>query len=153
MPATVVTGIVGLQQLAGTELPVTPWLSLTQERVDDFAAATGDDQWIHVDRTRAAQGPFQTTLAHGFLTLSLLPYFWRQTVTVEGFAAALNYGLGKVRFPAPVPVPSRLRARFHVAGVADVHNGVQVVVQAHIEREHEVKPVCVAEMIVRYICP
>jgi len=148
----VVNGVGGLTDLIAAELPPTPWLTITQEQVDAFAKLTRDEQWIHVDRARAAESPFGTTLAHGFLTLSLIPYFWRQSAQVDGFAMAINYGLNSVRFPAPVPIPSRVRARFRIDDVAEVTNGAQARVHVSIEREGEVKPVCVAEILIRYLC-
>jgi acyl dehydratase len=127
------------------------WLELTQERIDQFAEATGDDQWIHVDPERAAQGPFGTTIAHGFLTLSLLVKFQNETRPERGeYRMGINYGLNKVRFPAPVPVGSRIRAHFEVLEVTDVEGGIQVVVKGTVEREGEEKPVCVAEMVSRH---
>jgi acyl dehydratase len=148
----VVNGVGGLKALVGAELPPSTWLTIGQEQVDAFARLTRDEQWIHVDRARAAQSAFGTTLAHGFLTLSLIPHFWRESAQVDGFAMAINYGLNSVRFPAPVPIPSRVRARFRVDDVAEVTNGAQARVHVGIEREGEVKPVCVAEMLIRYLC-
>ena len=149
---TTVRGIEGLKKLIGAELPPSPWLAITQEQVDAFARTTKDGQWIHVDPARAAASPIGTTIAHGFLTLSLIPYFWRESAHVDGFAMAINYGLNSVRFPAPVMVPSRLRAFFRVDEVADVADGVQALVHVRVEREHEVKPACVAEILIRYLC-
>ena len=127
------------------------WLELTQERIDRFAEATGDDQWIHVDPERAAQGPFGTTIAHGFLTLSLLVKFQYEVRPDRGeFRMGINYGVNKVRFPAPVPVGSRIRAHFLILEVTDVEGGIQVVTKGTVEREGEEKPVCVAEMVSRH---
>ena len=126
------------------------WLELTQERIDQFAEATGDDQWIHVDPERAAQGPFGTTIAHGFLTLSLLVKFQYEVRPERGeFRMGINYGVNKVRFPAPVPVGSRIRAHFEILEVGEVEGGIQVVTKGTVEREGEEKPVCVAEMVSR----
>jgi len=126
------------------------WLELTQERIDQFAEATGDDQWIHVDPEKAAEGPFGTTIAHGFLTLSLLVKFQYEVRPERGeFRMGINYGVNKVRFPAPVPVGSRIRAHFEILEVTDVEGGVQVVTKGTVEREGEEKPVCVAEMVSR----
>jgi acyl dehydratase len=145
-----VRGIEGLHGLVGVELAHSPWLDITQERVDAFAHATDDKQWIHVDRERAASCAFGATIAHGFLTLALIPHFWRTSVRIEGFTMGVNYGLDSVRFPAPVPIPSRLRARFRVNEVTNVPRGIQARLHVTIERDGEVKPVCMAEMIVRY---
>ena len=128
------------------------WLEITQDRIDRFAEATGDDQWIHVDPEKAAQGPFGTTIAHGFLTLSLLVKFVYETrPPSDEFRMGLNYGVNKVRFPAPVPVGSRVRAHFEVLEANEVDsNGVQFVTKATVEREGAEKPVCVAEMVSIY---
>ena len=125
------------------------WLELTQERIDQFAEATGDDQWIHVDPEKAAQGPFGTTIAHGFLTLSLLVKFVYETRPESGeFRMGLNYGVNKVRFPSPLPVGSRIRAHVKVVDVADVPAGKQVTFGWAIEIEGGTKPACVAETVV-----
>jgi acyl dehydratase len=137
--------------LVGSELGPTEWVEVTQERIDAFAAATGDHQWIHVDPERAAAGPFGTTIAHGYLTLSLLPSFLEGVLDVTGCGLTVNYGLNRVRFPAPVPVGSRLRARFHVVGAEEVAGGVQLTVAATVEREDGDKPVCVAEAVYRLL--
>jgi acyl dehydratase len=127
------------------------WLEVTQERIDGFADATGDHQWIHVDPEKAAQGPFGTTIAHGFLTLSLLIKFIEEVRPSSGeFRMGINYGVNKVRFPAPVPVGSRVRAHFEVLEVSEVEGGIQVVTKGTVEREGEEKPVCVAEMVSRH---
>ena len=126
------------------------WLEITQKRIDGFGEATGDDQWIHVDPEKAAQGPFGTTIAHGFLTLSLLVKFQYEVRPERGeFRMGINYGVNKVRFPAPVPVGSRIRAHFEILEVSEVEGGVQVVTKGTVEREGEEKPVCVAEMVSR----
>jgi acyl dehydratase len=136
---------------AGDTFGPSSWLEVTQERIDQFADATGDHQWIHVDPERAAQGPFGTTIAHGFLTLSLLVKFIDEVRPSSGeFRMGINYGVNRVRFPAPVPVGSKLRAHFEVLEVADVEGGVQVVTQGTVEREGGEKPVCVAEMVSRH---
>jgi acyl dehydratase len=145
-----VHGIDGLKALAGTELPPSPWLVIDQERIDHFADSTLDHQWIHVDPDRATSGPFGTTIAHGFLTLSLIPHFRAQVLQIDGFAMTINYGLNRVRFPAPVPTGSRLRAQYVVREVTDVDGGVQEVSQVAIERDGHEKPVCVAETVVRH---
>ncbi|MCM1974240.1 MULTISPECIES: MaoC family dehydratase [Streptomyces] len=139
-----------LKAAVGEQLGYTDWLEIDQKRIDLFAEATGDHQWIHVDPERAAKGPFRTTIAHGYLTLSLLPLFGPQLMSVEGVQMGVNYGTNKVRFPAPVPVGSRLRATATIAGVEDVKGGVQVTVAFTVEREGGDKPVCVAESVARY---
>ena len=127
------------------------WLEITQERIDEFADATGDHQWIHVDPERAAQGPFGTTIAHGFLTLSLLIKFIEEVRPSSGeFRMGINYGVNRVRFPAPVSVGSKLRAHFEVLEVSDVEGGIQVVTKGTVEREGGEKPVCVAELVSRH---
>lgn len=134
----------------GQEVAVTDWVEITQERIDLFARATGDHQWIHVDPERAAQGPFGTTIAHGFLTLSLLAQFMGEAYAIEDSRMGVNYGLNKVRFPAPVPVGSRLRARLKLLATEPVApNGLQMTWEVTLEREGSDKPVCVAESLVR----
>ena len=136
---------------AGVETPPGPWLEVTQERIDAFAEATEDRQSIHVDPELARTGPFGTTVAHGFLTMSLLIHFWNAVARPEGFATAVNYGVNRVRFPAPVPAGSRIRGRFRVDGVEEVPGGIQATVTATVEREDGERPVCVAELILRYL--
>jgi acyl dehydratase len=145
---TTIRGIEGFKALAGVSLSPSEWLMVDQHRVDDFARSTGDTQWIHVDAQRAAASSFGTTVAHGLLTLSLIPQFWHSVARVEGFTSAVIYGLDRVRFPAPVLIPTRLRATFKIQEVADVPHGARVRVLATLERESEVKPACVAEMLV-----
>ena len=145
------TGPATTAPTAGAELGPTEWLSIDQERVDRFAAATEDSQWIHVNRERAAAGPFGTTIAHGFLTLSLLPSLWFELFGDGGYSLTVNYGLNRVRFPAPVPVGSRVRARFRVDEVVEVEGGEQARVAATVEREGHEKPVCVAELVFRFL--
>ena len=146
-----VNGFDELKTLAGRDLGHSSWLEVTQERVDQFADATGDHQWIHVDPEKAAQGPFATTIAHGFLTLSLLVKFIDEVRPSSGeFRMGINYGVNRVRFPAPVPVGSKLRAHFKVLEVTDVEGGIQVVTEGTVEREGGEKPVCVAEMVSRH---
>ncbi|MFF4171532.1 MaoC family dehydratase [Streptomyces sp. NPDC001744] len=134
----------------GERLGYSDWLEVDQKRIDLFAEATGDHQWIHVDPERAAAGPFGTTIAHGYLTLSLLPVLVPQVLVVENVRMGVNYGTGKVRFPAPVPVGSRLRATAVLTEVEEVAGGVQVTAVVTVEREGSGKPVCVAESISRY---
>jgi len=149
--ATVLDGVDAVRKIAGSELGTSPWREITQEQVNTFADATGDHQWIHVDTERAKDGPYGGTIAHGFLTLSLIPVLFAQTVKVTGIRMALNYGLNKVRFPQPVPVGSRLRAQVRNQAVDDVTGGVQATYQITIEMEDATKPVCVAEFISRYV--
>ncbi|MEU7060813.1 MaoC family dehydratase [Streptomyces sp. NPDC046197] len=144
------TSIDELRTAVGEQLGYTDWLEIDQKRIDLFAEATGDNQWIHVDPRKAAEGPFGTTIAHGYLTLSLLPLFGPQLIGVEGVRMGVNYGTNKVRFPAPVPVGSRLRATATISGVDEVPGGVQVTVAFTVEREGGDKPVCVAESVSRY---
>jgi acyl dehydratase len=140
----------------GTEIHCGPWLEITQERIDAFAAATGDQQWIHTDPQRAAQeSPYGTTIAHGYLTLSLLPYLTESNApgfferTYPGMRLRLNYGLNRVRFPAPVPAGSRLRARTTLTGLEQVAGGVQFSYLITVEIEGHQKPACVAEFLAR----
>lgn len=140
-----------LREAIGTELGPTDWLTVDQRRIDLFAEATEDHQWIHVDPERAAQGPFGTTIAHGYLTLSLLPALTPQLLLVEGVRMGINYGVNKVRFPSPLPVDSRVRATGGVTGVEETKDGgVQLTVRVTVEREGGEKPVCVAESVSRY---
>jgi len=128
------------------------WVTITQEDVNLFADATGDHQWIHVDPERAAAGPFGKTIAHGYMTLALLPRLQHEMYTVNGVKLAINYGLNKVRFPAPVPVGSRVRAQSSLVSVDEVGDGaVQATVSTTVEIDGSPKPACVAESIVRYI--
>jgi acyl dehydratase len=137
-----------LRSATGTAIGNSDWHDVDQTRIDQFAEATGDHQWIHVDPERAkTDSPFGTTIAHGYLSLSLLPMMAYETYTVENVKMALNYGLNKVRFPAPVPCGSRLRAHFELQEVNDVAGGVQVVNKATIEIEGSEKPAAVAETV------
>ena len=144
------TSVDDLKAAVGEQLGYTDWLEVDQKRIDLFAEATGDHQWIHVDPGKAAAGPFGTTIAHGYLTLSLLPLFGPQLLSVEGVRMGVNYGTNKVRFPAPVPVGSRVRATATVTAVDEVQGGVQVATAFTVEREGGDKPVCVAESVARY---
>jgi acyl dehydratase len=144
-----ISGIDELRAKVGEELGVSDWLEVTQEAIDAFADATGDHQWIHVDPERAAQTPWGSTIAHGLYTLSIGPKFTFDMFTIEGFAFGLNYGYNKVRFPAPLPVNSRVRMRATLSSVDDVPGGVQLTVTQTFEREGEEKPVCVAEAVSR----
>lgn len=134
----------------GQEVAVSPWIEVTQAMVNQFAEATGDHQWIHIDVERAKAGPFGAPIAHGFLTLSLLPRFFAEAISSPSVKMGVNYGLNKVRFPAPVPVGSKLRARIKILSVDPLPgNGAQVVSEVTVEREGGDKPVCVAESIAR----
>jgi acyl dehydratase len=146
-----VDGPDGVRELATRELPPSSWVEVTQERIDAFADATLDRQSIHVDRAAAAAGPFGTTVAHGFLTLSLVVALWNEVVRVEGGGVTINYGLDRVRFPAPVPAGSRVRARFVVGEVTDVAGGVQASIASTIERDGGERPVCVAQLLLRFL--
>lgn len=139
-----------LQAAVGEQLGHSDWLEIDQKRIDLFAEATGDHQWIHVDPEKAAAGPFGTTIAHGYLTLSLLPLLVPQVLKVDNVKMGVNYGTNKVRFPAPVPVGSRLRATATLRDVTEVGDGVQVTAAVVVEREGGEKPVCVAESVSRY---
>lgn len=135
--------------LLGQEIGLSDWVTIDQERIQRFAEATGDHQWIHVDPERAAQGPFGTTIAHGFLTLSLLPRLSSQAYQVQDTRMAVNYGLNRVRFPAPVPVGSRVRARCRLVSFQPIDGGAQVTTEITVECEGNGKPVCIAESIAR----
>ena len=137
-----------IEAAIGQELGPTEWLAINQERIDAFAEATGDHQWIHVDPERAAAGPFGRTVAHGYLTLSLIPLLGLQLLSYETGGARLNYGLNRVRFPSPVPVDSRVRARAVITEVGDTPAGTQVVHRYTIELEGADKPACVADTVV-----
>ena len=137
-----------LSAAAGEELGTSDWLTIDQERVNRFADATGDHQWIHVDVERARQGPFGGTIAHGYLTLSLVPYLGSQVFTLDTPGAKLNYGVNKVRFPNPVRVGSRVRDTVTVKEVTDLPSGKQLVLGHVISIEGEEKPACVAEAVV-----
>ncbi|MBZ3902639.1 MaoC family dehydratase [Streptomyces brasiliscabiei] len=139
-----------LKAAVGEQLGYSDWLEVDQKRIDLFAEATGDHQWIHVDPEKAAAGPFGTTIAHGYLTLSLLPLFVPQVLKVDNVKMGVNYGTNKVRFPGPVPVGSRLRATATLQEVAEAGGGVQVTAAVVVEREGADKPVCVAESVSRY---
>jgi len=137
-----------IEAVAGEEIGTSDWVEITQDRVNQFADATGDHQWIHVDHERAKAGPFGGTIAHGYLTLSLLPWLGSMVFTLQTPGAKLNYGVNKVRFPAPVPVGSRVRARVTINTVTDLPAGKQLTVGHVIEIEGLDKPACVAETVV-----
>lgn len=145
-----IASLVEVPALVGQEVAVSDWITITQEQVNLFAEATGDHQWIHVDVEKAKAGPFGAPIAHGFLTLSLLPRFFESAIAIGGTRMGVNYGLNKVRFTSPVPVGSRLRARMTLLACEAIdNNGVQMTWKVSIEREGVDKPVCVAESITR----
>ena len=149
--ARTINGVDELKELVGQHLGTSDWLEITQERVNTFAEATGDHQWIHVDPEKAKDGPFGGTIAHGYLTMSLGPVLLPQVVTVTGFSMALNYGLDKLRFPSPVPVGKRLRLSAELLAVDDVKGGVQTTYRLTFEVEGQDKPACVAEALYRWL--
>jgi acyl dehydratase len=139
-----------LSACVGQEVAVSDWITVTQPHVNQFAEATGDHQWIHVDVEKAKAGPFGAPIAHGYLTLSMLPRFFETTLAIAESGMAVNYGLNKVRFMAPVPVGSRLRARMTLVSSDPVeNNGLQLVWDVVVEKEGSAKPVCVAQTVVR----
>lgn len=145
-----IASLAELKSLVGQEVAVSDWIGISQERINLFAEATGDRQWIHVDPERSrAQSPFGGTIAHGFLTLSLLPILMDGTITIPNVKMGVNYGLNKVRFPAPVPAGSRVRGRIVLLSIEDIDGGTQAIWQVTVEREAGGKPACVAESIVR----
>ncbi len=138
-----------LQALVGQEVGVSDWMIVDQQRIDRFAEATGDRQWIHVDAVRAAAGPFGTTIAHGFLTLSLMPEMSASAFEVRDTRMGVNYGLNRVRFPAPLPSGSRIRARFRLLSYEPLEGGAQLTTEVTMEREGAEKLVCIAESVAR----
>jgi acyl dehydratase len=149
---TTTTTLAELPSYVGKELGTSDWVEVTQERVNLFADATGDHQWIHVDVERAnRESPFGGPIAHGYLTLSLLIPMWSQVLTVTDVAMAVNYGLNKVRFPAPVPVGSKVRLTATLKDVEEIKGGYQLTAAAAIERDGGDKPVCIAELVVRFL--
>jgi acyl dehydratase len=151
MAATSFPSVDRLSEAVGSHLGYSPWIEITQRRVDLFAAATDDHQWIHVDVERAAAGPFGGTIAHGYLTLSLAVPLVGEILSVEGAGMVVNYGADRVRFPAPVPVGSRIRAGARLAGVEGVSGGVQVALDVTFELDGSDKPACVARILSRYL--
>jgi acyl dehydratase len=140
-----------LRELLGREIAVTEWLEITQERIDRFADATEDHQWIHVDPERAQrESPYGATIAHGFLTLSLIPKFLKDSIQIDGVRMAINYGLNRVRFPAAVRAGSHIRARIVLQSMRDVGDSTEVIYSITIESQRAEKPCCVAEMLARY---
>jgi acyl dehydratase len=152
MPPAVLETPHALKDFVGREIALTDWLTITQDRIDRFAEVTGDRQWIHVDRERAKrESPFETTIAHGFLTLSLLSHFMKQAVEVRsGVRMGINYGLNRVRFPAPVHVDSQVRARFFLQSLQELSGALEAVFSVSLEVQGSQKPCCVAEWMVRY---
>jgi acyl dehydratase len=148
----VVETIVSLKEFVGREIGLTDWFELTQERINQFADATEDRQWIHIDRERAQkESPYRSTIAHGFLTLSLVSYFMKQAIQFRGdMRMAVNYGLNRVRFPSPVRVGSNIRARFGLVSLEESADAFQAVFSVKMELENSEKPCCVAEWVVRY---
>jgi acyl dehydratase len=144
-----ITGLAELKHAEGEVLGTSDWHEVAQKDIDTFADVTGDHQWIHVDVERAKETPFGGTIAHGYYTLSIIPMLSRQVFGMEGFTFALNYGLNRVRFPAPLPVGSRVRLSVKVLEVLDIPGGAQTTMEMTVEREGGDKPVCVAETIVR----
>ena len=151
MPVTQIANIAALANYTGKEVGISDWLEVTQERIDQFAEATEDRQWIHLDRERAErESPFKTTIAHGFLTLSLLSAIARTAISVGGVRMGINYGLNRVRFVSPVPAGAHIRGRFTLATVDEIKGGVQSTWNVTVECEGSDKPCCVAEWLVRY---
>jgi acyl dehydratase len=144
-----ISGLEELKRAEGEDLGTSDWHEVTQEAIDSFADVTGDHQWIHVDRERAKQTPFGGTIAHGYYTLSLAPRFSQQIFGLEGFAFAVNYGLNRVRFPAPLPVGSRVRMHARLKALEEIPGGAQMTLEVTFEREGGDKPVCVAETLAR----
>ena len=140
-----------LLDAAGTDLGATEWMEITQERIDQFADATGDHQWIHVDPEKAAEGPFGATIAHGYLTLALTNLFLPDLIVVENISMGVNYGVNKVRFPSPVVVGSRVRGTGVVSEVTEVSGGAQAVITVTVEIEGADKPACIVESISRFL--
>lgn len=150
----VIQGLAGLNERLGTDLGVSDWWTVTQDGITTFARLTGDEQWIHVDPERAKDGPFGTTIQHGFFTLGLATGFLWEICTVEGFAVVLNYGLNKVRFPSPLPVDSRIRMHVNLAEVKELPTpngpGAEAVYRLTYEVQGQTKPCCVADLVFRY---
>jgi len=152
MPPLVIKNPQSLKELVGTEIGVTEWFAVAQERIEQFAEATEDRQWIHLDRARAKkESPYGDTIAHGFLTLSLLSHLMKEAIQVQGgVRLAVNYGLNRVRFPAAVRADSRIRARIALVELKELSDAAEATYSVTIENEGSAKPVCVAEWIVRY---
>ncbi|MET7297554.1 MaoC family dehydratase [Embleya sp. NPDC005575] len=151
MAATVFTDLQQIKDSVGKHLGHSEWLEITQDRINLFADATGDHQWIHVDVERAKKGPFGAPIAHGYLTLALSNLFLPQIVEVRNISMGVNYGVDKVRFPAPVPVGSRVRGGAEIVAVADIAGGIQVTIRITVEIADSAKPACVIDSISRYL--
>jgi acyl dehydratase len=151
MPKTVLDGIEQVEAAVGRHLGYSEWLEVTQARIDEFADATGDHQWIHVDPARAAEGPFGGPIAHGYLTLALSNLFLPQIVDVQGFRSGVNYGVDKVRFPSPIPAGARVRGGAELLSAAAIAGGVQTTMRITIEVEGSAKPACVIDAVSRYL--
>ena len=149
MTTRVITGVEGLKAAVGEHLGYSDYIEITQERVNQFAEATGDHQWIHVDVERAKSGPFGGPIAHGYLTLSLGPMLYPTVVRIEGFSMGVNYGANKIRFPSPVPVGSKIRLGVKLLEIEEIANGVQMAMEFTFECAGASKPSCVAEIIFR----
>ncbi|HSY58482.1 MAG TPA: MaoC family dehydratase [Terriglobales bacterium] len=152
MPLVKIDSVDSLKDSIGREIAVSDWIVITQARIDQFAEATGDRQWIHLDRARAEkESPYGTTIAHGFLTLSLLSYLMKESIEFQaGGSRAINYGLNRVRFPAAVRVGSRIRGRFSLVSLKDLGDALEMTLAVTVECEGSAKPCCVAEWIVRH---
>ena len=148
---TILDGPDAVRAAVGTHLGFSDWLLMEQDRVNTFADATGDHQWIHVDPERAATGPFGAPIAHGYLTMSLSNYFLPQIIETKGFSAGINYGVDKVRFPSPVKVGDRIRAGAEMLEVTDVNGGLQTLVRITIEIEGSGRPACVIDSLSRWL--
>jgi acyl dehydratase len=148
---TILNGVDGVKAALGAHLGYSDWLLIEQDRVNLFAEATGDHQWIHVDPERAKDGPFGAAIAHGYLTMSLSNYFLPQIVEAQGFSAGVNYGVDKVRFPSPVKVGERVRAGAELVEVTEVNGGLQTIMRVTIEIEGGTKPACVIDAISRWL--
>lgn len=144
-------GVDEVIEAEGTHLGYSDWLTIDQERINTFADATGDHQWIHVDPDKAKDGPFGATIAHGYLTMALSNYFLPTLLNVQDVSMGVNYGVNKVRFPAPVTVGSRIRAGAEIASVEEIKGGVQCIIKITMEREGLDKPVCIIESVTRYM--
>ena len=149
MKLAVFDRLADMQPMVGQEIAISDWITITQERINQFAEATGDHQWIHVDAERAKNSPFKSTIAHGFLTLSLIPCFSEPSIKVKSIKMGVNYGLNKVRFTNPVKVDSRVRGRFVLKAFDPIEGGAQVTMNVTVEIEGQDKPACVAESISR----
>ena len=151
MTPTVFASPADLTDAVGSDLGASDWLAIDQDRIDTFADATGDHQWIHVDPAKAAEGPFGSTIAHGYLTLSLVNHFLPQIIEVQGISMGVNYGTEKVRFPAPVPVGSRVRGSGVLSAVKEITGGAQATITVTVEIEGGDKPACVVDTVSRFL--